>query len=213
VVAVLPQASALADRGRRSAAPWEKAGAARVILVDPLDETSRRDIEQADVIWFPGGSQERLAKALREAGLVDVIRARCAAGAVVGGTSAGAAIMSSRMLTGDADLRAVSPGTTELVAGLGLWPGVIVDQHFVRRQRNNRLLSAVLDHPDTVGFGIDEGTGVIVTRSGIEVVGKGTVLVYDARKAVVEKVVSGAQHGAVGLRMHVLRAGMTLPRR
>jgi cyanophycinase len=213
VVAILPQASALPDRGQGSVAPWKEAGAARVLLVDPLDDTSHKVIESADVIWMPGGAQDRLVEALRSAGLIDVIRARYTAGAVVAGTSAGAAVMSARMLTGKADLRSVSAQSTELAHGLGLWRGVIVDQHFVRRQRNNRLLSAVLDHPELVGYGIDEGTAVVVTRKGIEVVGKGTVLVYDARQAKVEKASPGDRHGATGVRMHVLRAGLKLPRR
>jgi cyanophycinase len=213
LVVVLPQASALKDRGKSSVAPWKKSGAARVLVLDPLDETSRGAIEEADVIWLPGGSQSRLVGALQDAGLVDVIRARHAAGAVVAGTSAGAAVMSARMLTGEADLRAVRAGTTELAEGFGLWDGVIVDQHFVRRQRNNRLLSAVLDNPSLVGYGIDERTACVVTRKSIEVVGEGSVLVYDARKATVETVTAGDRHSAMGLQMHVLRAGAKLPRR
>ena len=57
--------------------------------------------------------------------------------------------------------------------GLGLWPGVIVDQHFVRRERLHRLLAAVLDRPQLVGVGIDESTAAVVTGSRFEVIGSG----------------------------------------
>lgn len=210
VVAILPQASALEDRGQADVAAWREAGAKEAVLCDPLDDAARRALARADLIWIPGGAQDRLMHALGDAGLVEAIRARRAAGAVVGGTSAGAAVMSARMLTGKAELTSLTSGATELAAGLGLWPEAIVDQHFVARQRNNRLLSAVLDHPDLLGVGIDEGTAVLVGPDTLEVLGAGSVLVYDARGASVAPVAPGARHGATGLTLQVLRAGMTL---
>ena len=95
---------------------------------------------------------------------------------------------------------------------MGLWAGVIVDQHFVARRRNNRLLAAVLDRPRLVGVGIDEDTGVVVGPERFEVIGPGTVVVYDAREATIEEHAAGQRHGAIGLRVHVLRAGMSLAR-
>ena len=59
-VVILPQASGLPNRGKSSIAPWQKAGAKSVVLLDPLDEGSRAKLETADVIWLPGGSQSRL---------------------------------------------------------------------------------------------------------------------------------------------------------
>ena len=211
-VVILPQASGRDGRGTGSVAPWTKAGAGAVVLLDPLDESSLAEIARADVIWLPGGSQSRLMRELREAKLVEAIRKRHAAGAVVAGSSAGAAVMSRAMITGDAELEAVRAGATEIAEGLGLWPGVIVDQHFVARRRNNRLLAAVLDRPQLVGVGIDEDTGVVVGPKRFEVIGRGTVVVYDAREATVEEHEPGQRHGAIGLRVHVLRAGMSLAR-
>ncbi|MCR4340479.1 MAG: hypothetical protein NUW01_11430, partial [Gemmatimonadaceae bacterium] len=57
--------------------------------------------------------------------------------------------------------KGLKSGTTVLKRGLGLLPGVLVDQHFLQRQRGNRLISGVLDHPTLVGVGIDEATAVI----------------------------------------------------
>ena len=211
IVAVLPQSSELADAGDSSVEMWKKAGAkdARKVLFNDR-AAARRAIESATLIWMPGGDQNRFMKEIAGTGLDDLIRARHAAGVVVGGTSAGAAILSKVMLTGDADLKNVTAGATITAPGLGLWPDVIVDQHFLKRQRGNRLISAVLDHPALVGVGIDESTAVIVTGTRIEAIGKSAVLVIDARRASVPAASGGAVSAGTGLAFHVLRSGMTL---
>ena len=196
-VAILPQASALPDAGENSAAMWRELGVEKVRVVDATATAEARTIlESAAVIWMPGGDQNKLMAALTAAHLDELIRARYRAGAVVGGTSAGAAVVSEVMLTGEADLQSLTPGATKTAPGLALWPEVIVDQHFLKRQRFNRLLSAVLDHPDKIGVGIDEGTAVIVSGGRWEVLGASSVLIVDAR------------HAADGIRLRVLRPGM-----
>jgi cyanophycinase len=138
-----------------------------------------------------------------------LIRERYVAGAVVGGTSAGAAVMSDLMITGEADLTGVGRGATKLAPGLGLWPGVIVDQHFLKRQRFNRLFAAVLDQPDHVGVGIDEETAVIVSAGRWEVIGRSQVLVLDARKARNAPASDQDARPAAGnVQLHLLRDGM-----
>ena len=120
-------------------------------------------MESAALIWFPGGDQVKLMKAFEGTGVPEVIARRYRDGAVVGGTSAGAAVMSSIMLTGDADLQSITVGATKTAPGLGLWPQAIVDQHHLKRQRQSRLISLVLEHPALVGVGIDERTAAIVS--------------------------------------------------
>jgi cyanophycinase len=210
-VVVFPQASRLPDRGADAPAFWEDAGATAVEVLDPIEpEAAREALAKADLIWLPGGDQSRLVAALTKADLVAPIRARHRAGAVVAGTSAGAAAMGAWMLTGKADLEAVRAGATELVPGLGLWPEAIVDQHFLARRRNNRLLGAVLDKPTLLGVGIDERTAVVVSGDALRVLGEGGVLVYDARQATAEPTEPGATHAAQGLQLHVLRRGSRL---
>jgi cyanophycinase len=211
VVVVLPQSSALKNAGDSSVKMWLDAGAksARKLAFD--DPGAKAALESATLIWIPGGDQNRFMKAIEGTGLDDVIRSRSRAGAVVGGTSAGAAVLSDLMITGEADLQSLTSGRTELAKGLGLWSGGIFDQHFLRRQRNNRLLSAVLDHPETIGVGIDEGTAVILRGGSLEVVGRSAVVVFDARGARVEKTEKGAIPAATGVVTSVLREGMTLP--
>lgn len=211
VVAVLPQSSALPDAGDGSVEMWKKAGARAAVKVNFDDRAeARRTIETATLIWMPGGDQNRFMSAIDGTGLDDLIRARHAAGVTVGGTSAGAAILSKVMLTGEADLKGVGAGTTATAPGLGLWPDVIVDQHFLARQRESRLISVVLDHPALVGVGIDEGTAVVLQGTLMEVVGKSAVVVIDARGAKLPQASSSPIAAGTGLAFHVLRSGMTL---
>ena len=132
-------------------------------------------------VFFTGGDQARIMDVLDNAELRRAVRERHAQGVVFGGTSAGAAVMSLRTITGDGDFTVIDGDQVEVREGLGLLPGVIVDQHFVRRQRENRLFGLVLKHPDARGVGIDEDTAILVTGGRhVEVVGKGVVLLVAA---------------------------------
>jgi cyanophycinase len=102
------------------------------------------------------------------------------------------------MITGDGDFTVIDGGQVAVREGLGLVPGVIVDQHFVKRQRENRLFGLVLKHPEERGVGIDEDTALLVTNGRqVEVVGKGPVLLVDA-------------DGKDRLRIRLLRAGQSV---
>jgi cyanophycinase len=211
VVAIFPQASELKETGQDAVAFWLKTGAARAVEVSVSDhQAALAAVKAATFIWFPGGDQNRLTDALKGTGLPELIQQRYADGATVGGTSAGAAVMSAVMITGDADLQSITAGKTKTAAGFGLLPGAIVDQHFQKRQRMNRLISAVLDRPRLVGVGIDEKTAIIVTGGRrFEVMGESSVLVIDARRAVVGVKPDGELAAGTGLALHVLVPGMT----
>lgn len=202
-IAILPHASESPDAGKKSEDMWRALGATSITVVSDLrDARARQALTTAAFIWMPGGQQTRLMKELQDADIPPLLRERYRSGAVIGGTSAGAAVMSALMITGEADLESVTPQATKLADGLGLWPEVIVDQHFLKRQRFNRLLSAVLDHPDKIGVGIDEGAAVFVSREGWEVRG-GKALVIDARGG------AGANSPAGTAQLRVLDAGVT----
>ena len=211
VVAVLPQASAEPDAGDSSVTMWKDHGARAAVKVDFNDrDAARRALESATLIWMPGGDQNRFMKEIAGTGLDELIRTRYKQGAIVGGTSAGAAILCKVMITGDADLKNITAGRTITADGLGLATDVIFDQHFLQRQRGNRLISAVLDHRSLVGIGIDESTGVIMRGSDIEVVGKSAVVVIDPRHATIPAASDGAVEAGTGLVLHVLRSGMSM---
>jgi cyanophycinase len=148
-------------------------------------------------------------KAIDGTGLADVIRERHRAGVTVGGTSAGAAVIADAMFTGEADLKSLTAGATAIARGLGLWPEVLIDQHFLKRQRDNRLISAVLDRPSLVGVGIDEGTAVIVHDGSLDVIGKSSVVIIDARAATVDRAAPGTLVSARDVKLSVLHAGQS----
>jgi cyanophycinase len=179
-------------------------------------------LDDATGVWFGGGDQVLLAKALKGTKTELAIHRRYIAGAVIGGTSAGAAVMSAVMITGDerhpGGVRPESDSSSESAwmtiardnivtdAGFGLIANAIVDQHFLRRKRNNRLISLVLEQPVHLGVGIDESTALIVEPDGRwRVAGESVATIYDARHATITA--PGATLGASGITMHVLPAG------
>jgi cyanophycinase len=177
-------------------------------------------LRDATGIWFGGGLQSRLADVLVGTRTSEAIHARYRAGAVVGGTSAGAAIMSTPMITGSEMRRGgdrypadsslifitVDRKNVETAPGLGLITTAIIDQHFLRRKRHNRLISLVLEGPVRLGAGIDESTALVIEPDGSwRVSGASSVVVYDARRATVSA--PSAPLGGSNVQMHVLSAG------
>lgn len=154
--------------------------------------------------WFSGGDQMRVHTFVVGTPLHRLVLDRHAAGGAVGGSSAGAAIMSKIMIQGTDDLSDTAPGTYRTVEGIGLLPGCIVDQHFLRRTRHNRLLSLAMEHPDHLGLGIDEDTALLVKDGRFTVLGNRRVLVCDPAGM-------ATRDGAfTGLVLHLLAPGQGL---
>jgi cyanophycinase len=174
--------------------------------------------EGATGVYFGGGDQARLMAALHGTRLAQQLHDLYQAGAVIAGTSAGAAVMSRVMITGDEkrplskeeNWQTIEADNVITAAGMGFLDDVIVDQHFVRRRRHNRLVSLVLESPALLGVAIDESTAVWVKPDRtFEVVGQGPVLVLDARNAEVARDATGNGLRGRGLQLHVLRPGAT----
>jgi cyanophycinase len=169
-------------------------------------------VEHAGGIFFGGGDQSRITAALLGTPLAAALRAAYLRGAAIGGTSAGTACMSDPMITGEGDFTLLTAANVELKPGLGLLPPtVMVDQHFVARQRENRLISVVLEHPELLGVGVDEETALWVKPDRtFEVLGNGWVVVLDASGAAVQRQPrpgGGTSLGVHGLTTHVLLPG------
>lgn len=174
-----------------------------------------RILDGAGGVWFSGGDQARLTAALLNTPIHARMLALYAEGAVIGGTSAGAAVQSEFMITGNEKRAGGAEGTWEVILaddvehteGFGFVRNAVVDQHFVTRRRHNRLIAVVLQHPTLVGVGIEESTAVLVRPDGkYEVLGEGQVIVYDARRAKTFRTADG-HLGGHGLTMQVLLPG------
>ncbi len=222
VIVVVPFASDEPEAtGEDKAAQLREFGARAFTL--PI--TGRRPAAGAETtldsvtgVWFSGGDQVPLVAALEGTPVLAAIRRRYLGGAVLGGTSAGAAVMSDSMLTGNQrrpdslgyfgdEFPVIARGSIEVRTGFGFLPGAIVDQHFIRRERHNRLLAVVLERPTLIGVGIDEGTALEVGPDGLwRVLGRSAVLIYDARSANITP--PGAPLlGAGGVRLALVPAG------
>lgn len=160
--------------------------------VDALDLQRRSDVEdrrttdrleEADVIYFTGGDQARLADVLEGTRALEIIKERYQAGAVIAGSSAGAAAMSATMLAEGKEEDGLAKGNVRTSPGLGLLPLTVIDTHFIQRGRFSRLLEAVTANPELLGLGISEDTGFIVRQGRhLEVVGSDNVIVVDGRE-------------------------------
>jgi cyanophycinase len=142
------------------------------------DPAVAAELNAATGVFFTGGDQERITATLGGT-LADSELQRLVANRalVLGGTSAGAAMMSGTMIVGG-DGAAVQTGP-----GLEFLPGVLIDMHFAERGRLHRLLAAVARYPHELGLGIDEDTAILVDGDRFEVLGSGSVTVVDAGAA------------------------------
>ncbi|MFT5621287.1 MAG: cyanophycinase, partial [Flavobacteriaceae bacterium] len=104
-------------------------------------------------------------------------------GFVIAGTSAGAMVMAEEMIAGGSSTEAFVKDAVTMYKGLGLIPELIIDTHFIQRGRFGRQSEAIAIHPNLVGIGLAEDTGLIIKR-GIEfiVIGSGMIIVFDPKK-------------------------------
>ena len=138
-------------------------------------------LEYATGLFITGGSQLKLSSALGGTDIAETIRRRHAAGMVVAGTSAGAALLSEHMIALGESGATPRRRLVHLAKGLGLAPDLVIDQHFRRRDRLGRLLTALSYNPAPLGVGIDEDTAAIISGDGeLSVLGAGAVMVVDA---------------------------------
>lgn len=174
---VIPTASIRADEEDYSESTikvWKSRGFDSVTVLHTRDkkiadsEAFVKPLETATAVWIGGGSQSKIADAYLGTRTEKAIYAFRKRGGVIGGTSAGAAIMSKVMIAYG------SPKPT-LKTGFDLLENAIIDQHFVKRKRQPRLEAAIKSYPNLIGYGIDEGTALVVDDGEKRVAGKSTV--------------------------------------
>ena len=195
-------------------------GQCEALLLDSLsvnDEIISQRIASASAIFFSGGDQRRLTSLMNGSRALRAVWECYKNGGLISGTSAGAAVMSEKMITGTELLinekneafSSIREKNIDLTEGFGFVNEAIIDQHFIARKRHNRLISAVLEHPQLLGIGIDEATAIIVNSNrGLMVSGEGSVIIYDARKAKNLRSSNKGLLSATELRLHVLTDGM-----
>lgn len=195
---------------------FERLGAEDVRVVDTQrpEDANNPDyleaIEQATGIFFTGGEQARIISCLKDTILDAAMHKRYSEGIIVGGTSAGAAMMPDMMIIeGDSETNprvdAVAMGP-----GMGFLPGIVIDQHFAQRGRLGRLVTALLLQPAVLGFGIDENTAILVSGDEFEVIGESAVTVIDESEKLhdnMEGLLKDEGLAICGAKLHILPHG------
>ncbi len=189
-VAVVSTASSLGDEATELYRTlFMQLGILDVIGLRPVTREEANDpalaaqLRDATGIFMTGGNQLRLSSVIGGTALGRMIIERHRHGIIVAGTSAGASAISSHMVAFGTSGTTPKQRMTQMSAGLGLLPGVIIDQHFEQRNRIGRLLALIAQSPALLGMGIDEDTAALVSPSGLlEVIGKGSVTILDPAK-------------------------------
>ncbi len=160
-------------------AEWRDRGVESVSVLHTLSREQANSnafvepLRQATGVWIGGGSQSHLASIYLGTAVEHELYALLARGGVIGGTSAGAAIQSRIMIArGNPD--------AETEVGFDLLPGSVIDQHFLARNRKQRLARVVQENPGLIGFGIDEETALLIAGKHIQVLGESTVTILFA---------------------------------
>ena len=218
-IAVIPTASKLADTGERYEELFDRL---EVGQVDSLDFESRADGEREDFlavlrqctgVFITGGNQLRLSTILGGTPAAKLIRERNAAGITVGGTSAGASILSEHMIGFGKEGASPQADSVRLAPGLGLTNRFVIDQHFRQRDRLGRLVAALAYNPFAIGIGLDEDTAAFIGPDNtLEVEGSGAVTVVDADGLTFSSMAQVSEDEPVcllGLTVHILVAGAT----
>lgn len=181
----------------------------------PQEGDESRWLELLDTctgVFLSGGDQVRLFDFIHNSTFMMAVMKRLHMGSLVlAGTSAGAAVMGEKMISGGSSGESPNRSLVDLMDGLAIIPELLVDQHFHNRNRMARLLSAIAAHPDKLGVGIDEDTCAAFRGDGtFDVIGKGAVTVIDPRH------LTHTNHPASGelsplslhdLQVHLLSAG------
>ena len=186
LILLLAQTSEDAAAKSKGSVEWLKQNGAKNVaaplVTKPGDTAGMTEVltllQKASGVWIPGGNQNRFMELFAKTPIPAAIRAVYQRGGAVGGTSAGASLMGEWMPTGEGDSEKLTQDSSVAAPGLGLFAGVLVDSHFLVRQRPQRLLDMVLSRPERTGLGIDEngwvevdGTaGKLIAREGQSII-------------------------------------------
>jgi cyanophycinase len=198
-------------------AAFERLGASTVHLLALRDRDAATDpaaveaIQACGVVFFTGGDQLRLTSVLGGSDVLAAIRQRFTEGAVVAGTSAGAAAMSLTMISNGQAADALRKGGVTMSPGLGFVEGLTIDSHFLERGRFTRLMEVGATNPELLGVGLGEDAAVIIHPGRIlEALGSGHVIVVDnlgISSSNVADVEAGAPLAVENVVMHALISG------
>ena len=179
---------------------------------DVLNPEYIERIKKADGVMFSGGDQSRLTRIFGKSEILAILKKRYIKEPfVIAGTSAGAMAQSQIMIKGGSATESLVRGSVKLAEGLGFIDGTVIDSHFVIRGRFGRLIEAVASNPATIGIGLGEDTGVLITEGRmIETIGSNLVVIVDGHVigyTNIDFIEKGKPVSIENIVMHVLAKG------
>jgi cyanophycinase len=218
-ISVIPTASRLAETGPRYEAIFRNLGAAHVrsLPFESRADAEREDwldlLEQSTGVFLTGGNQLQLSTILGGTPVAKAVRRLNARGVAVGGTSAGAAILSEHMIAFGSGGATPKAGLASLAPGFGMTNRLVIDQHFRQRDRLGRLLSVLAFNPFAVGIGLDEDTAAFIDPGDVlHVEGAGAITVVDVSRlghSSMGHAKAGQAICLTGIQLHILTRGST----
>jgi len=174
------------QRGKKYYKVFTNLGASRIEIlninerIQANDSTLVKILNDMDMIFLVGGDQLRLTTILGGSKILDAIKNQLGKGALIVGTSAGAAVFSDTMIYEGKSEEALFKGTVLMTPGFGFVENIVFDTHFISRGRIGRLVQIVTTNPACIGVGIGEDSGVVLKGDEtIEVIGTGQVIIVD----------------------------------
>lgn len=217
LIVVIPTASSIPDEvGANYLDAFKKLGCNNVTVLDirKKEESESEEaidlISSANCVMFSGGDQSKIAKKIGGTSIHNILMERYQndAGFVIAGTSAGAMAMSTEMIAGGSSTEAFIKGAVLMYHGLGLTPGIMFDTHFIMRGRFGRICEAVAKHPELIGIGLAEDTGLVIKNGNeMKVIGSGMVIIFDGGSLIHnnEKILDpGTPMTITDLKVHIL---------
>lgn len=169
-------------------------GVSDVTLIDARErrtadsESFVAPLRRATGVWIHGGSNNILVDVYLDTLAEREIKAVADRGGVIGGSSAGAMIQGSFLITfdsGDPDKEGAKGLRLDAKRqeGFGVLKDITVYPHFAERHAQWIMFRLLPQHADLLGIGIDESTAIVIHEDQFEVIGEGHVEVFDAEGA------------------------------
>jgi cyanophycinase len=177
------------------------------------DKKFLKRVENTGAVFFTGGDQFRLSTILGGTKIMDIIkdRYRHDDNFLVAGTSAGAMVMSTVMITEGGLEEALICRNLKTTSGLNFLQDCIIDTHFIKRGRFGRLAHAIIINPDQLGIGLGEDTALIIKNgSEAECRGSGMVIIIDGKEIGQTNITHAVEGNPVfveNLKVHILVKG------
>ena len=159
-----------------------------VMHINDRSETLNPDyierIKKTEGLLMTGGNQLRLTSILGGTEIHSILLSRYQKEKfILAGTSAGAMAMSNTMINSGSSAEALLKGEVKMSRGLGFINDITFDSHFIKRGRFGRLCQAIVGNPASIGIGLGEDTGLLITNGDhMEAIGSGLVIIVEGDK-------------------------------